>query len=341
MSTIVTNITEFRSYISVSKAFQFELLKPFVAQAQREYLLPVLGKEMLNDLIEHYQDSAGSDQALDDVLAAGQEVLCLFTFYLAIPSLQLKMNETSLHAVSDEKYKSAYQWQVADYREGYLLAGYSAIESLYDVLTQHVGTLTAWRSSDGYAMANATLLRNAREFNAYYNIGQSNITFVDLKAAMARAQDLVLRNEVGAAFYDSLIAHLTGDDDSDSDTADADMLDVAVKKLRAALAPLAVGHATELLFRTVNGALLSTRYNPNTGADVKAFDDRLHNEFAINVRKNAMRVGYEMLSVARKWLDANADSFPLYRNGPGYRADGPDERTAEQRMHNETGMMMV
>lgn len=338
---LIDKIADFRLYVLVSQGMKFEQIRQWVEQAEREYLMPCLGVATLAELQEAYDDSDGSDEAVNDVLEAAQRALALFAYYIAIPGIQVKMMETGLHALSNTEYKSAYQWQVGDYRESYLLSAYSAMERLYDLLVINTSTFPEWTSSTGYAHYSDSLLRNTREFSEVYSIGSSHITYVDLKPAIARAQDLVLRIELGEDFYNSLIDHLTGDDDSDSAAADSDMLDIAVKKLRPALAHLAIGHAKEVLFRMVNGSLLSTRYNPNSSNDVKAFDDRLHTEFVTTLRRNAMETGHQLLSVARKWLDEHAEDFPLYLNGPGYREDGVDERPIEDRMHNEGGMMMV
>jgi hypothetical protein len=333
---LIENIDDFKRWVRVQFQMNFDLLRPHLAQAQRDYLLPVLGPTLLAELNEAYTGS-DSDDALDPVLTASQEVMALFGYWLAIPALQLKMDDTGLHALSNDQYKSPYQWQVGDYRESYLLAGYSAMENLYSVLMQE--RPSGWAASDGYAQYNESLLRNSTEFNAVYRIGYSHITYVDLKPGLQRAQDLVLRKELGTEFYDSLVSYLS--EESASDSVDTDMLDIAIKKLRPALAHLAVGYSKEVLFKTVNGSLLSTRYEGNSTTDVKVIDDRLNNEFAVNVRRNAMNTGYELLSSAREWLDKNAEDFPLYLNGPGYRAEGADERPAEDRMHNTGGMMMV
>lgn len=338
---LIDNIADFKVHVLVSEGMKFKQIQQWVEQAEREYLLPCLGTATLAELQEVYDDSDSSDEGVNDVLEAAQRALCLFAYYIAIPGLQVKMMETGLHALSDDKYKSAYQWQVGDYRESYLLSAYSAMERLYDLLMQNASSFTAWTTTTGYSRYNDSLLRTPFEFSDVYSIGSSHITYVDLKPAIQRAQDLVLRTELGEDFYDSLIAHITGSDDSDSEAADSDMLDLAVKKLRPALAHLAIGHAKEVLFRMVNGSLLSTRYNANSTNDVKAFDDRLHTEFATTVRRNAMEMGHQLLSVARKWLDAHADDFPLYKEGPGYRDEGVDTRTEDDRMHNEGGMMMV
>jgi len=341
---LIDTIDTFRTHVPVALSMTYPQLRAFLGQSRQQYLKPILGVEFLNELEEYQSGSASDDSdAMDAVLLASQRVQSLFGMYLAIPVMQLKMEETGLHAISNSEYKSAYQWQVGDYREGYLMAAYSAVEELYEVLMQYRDepALTAWKTSDGYANYKTTLLRNAKEFSAALSIGGSHITYVDLRPAITRAEDLVVRKEICDAFYDQLIQHLSDEDSSESDPTDSDLLDIAIKKLRPALAQLAVAHATEVLFKTVNGALLSTRYDGNSTTDVKVIDDRLHNGFAAQTRATAYKIGRELLAVAKAWLDRNADDLPVYKDGPGYRPLGKEQLPLEDRMHNGRGMMMV
>lgn len=341
---LVNTIDIFREHVKVAVGMKLHQLVPFINQARQQYIKPILGKSFLTEVEEYFEGSASDDNAaLDAVVLAAQRAQSLFAMYLAVPVLQLKMEETGLHAVSNTEFKSAYQWQVGDYREGYLLAAYSAVEELYEVLMQYRDdvALASWKTSDGYANYKSTLLRDANEFSAVLSIGSSHITYVDLRPAITRAEDLVVRKEIGDEFYDQLIQHLNDEDSSESDPTDSDLLDIAIKKLRPALAQLAVAHATEVLFKTVNGALLSTRYDGNSSTDVKVIDDRLHNGFAAQTRATALKTGWSLLAVAKGWLDKNADDLPVYKSGTGYSPLGKEQLPIEERMHNASGMMMV
>lgn len=334
---LIDNIPDFRAHVDVASDFKWARIDMHLQQAEQEFLLPVLGSDLMALLQEHYDDSGSSDD-LDAILLQSQKALAIMGFYLAIPKLQLKQMDTGLYAVTNDEHKSPYQWQVGDYRDSYLQAGYAAIEKLYSVLMEHANSINEWVDSDGYAAYNESLLRNAAEFNQVYKIGLSRITYVDLKPAIDRAQDKYLRPTVGEAFYDSLITYLSeGDDDSASDDVDDALLNKAVKKLRKALAHLAIGEASEVNFRQVNGGLLSSRFDGNRAANEAA---RTAADIT-NLRATALRKGGELLSLAHGWLDANAASFPLYINGPGYRAAGTEERTVESRMPNAGGFFMV
>lgn len=331
----------FDKYTDVGRNFRWQRVKMFAEQATEDFLLPVLGEELLRELQDHLE-SSDEDDGLDEVLEAAQATLSLMTMYLAVPHLQVHQSDEGLHVFANDDYKSPYQWQVGDYREGWILAGYGAMEKLYRVLMKHAGQLPTWRDSDGYAGYNAGLLRTAKEFNRYYKIGSSSITFVDLKPALERAQDLVLRKVLGEAFYDSLIDWVrNGSESSDSDEVDETLMDTAVDKVRKALAHFTIGHSQEVHLRLVNGGLLSTRFDANSANQGNEIDVRLDAERASDTRDKANKRGFELLSLAQGWLDANADSFPLYKNGPGYRPGGNDERPVSARIYNAGGLFGI
>jgi hypothetical protein len=333
---LLTENDDLKQRVRLNAQMNVSAMMPMVRQAERDYLVPVLGPDLYAALKDE-ADSSSPDPGLMKVLNAAKDVSAIMGYYLYVPVGQLQMDQTGLHALSNDTFKSPYQWQVGDYREAYLLSGYAAIEHLYTVLEEVKPT--AWLNSEACSLYRRSLLRNAREFDRHYRIGYSRITYVDLKPAIERAEDKVLRPVLGDAFYDALVDHLNdANDGSSSDVALRTIMDEAVRRLQKALAPLAVAHATELLFKVVNGSLLSTRFDGNSSNSVKVSDDRLQMEFAATTRANALRVGHEMLALARGYLDRNAESIPLWKEAPGYT---PPDRVVPTRIHNAGSITMV
>ncbi len=341
---LISTIDQFKERVDVGSDFKWRRIRDYVEQAELEFLLPVLGQELIDDLDAYMQGSDDANDAYNKVIEQGQKALAITAFYLAFPTLQLKATDLGFVVQLGEGERSPYQWQVGDARDAVLMAGYAAIEKLYTILDRHKASLAQWRNSEAFTGYHDSLLRNAAEFHTFYKIGTSRITYVDLKPAIDRAQELVLRPRLGEEFYDSLIEHLregADDSSSDSDGVDDALMSAAIKKVRRALAHFTIGEAKELSFRKANGGLLSTRFDGNSSSAVNVIDERLNSEDTVNIRAVATKKGYELLSVAQGWLDRHADSFPLYKNGPAYRPAGNDERTAEDRMPSAGGLMWV
>lgn len=324
---------------SVAYAFDDDTIVPHVRRAERDFVLPVLGRELYEDLLDHYQASASGSGAdvLDDLLLKVQHALAHLAVRYAIPYLTVNVNDHGLHITQTENYRPPFQWQVGQLQNDLLDAGMSGLDDVYSYLEEHAGSLPKWTESTACTLYNDTLIRRASEFARHYPLNRAHVTFADLKAAMRRAQVLVIGNQIGQDFLDELLAHLQ-DESSSSDSGDS-LLDTAIEKLQPALAHLTIGMAEELALRRVNGALMSTRTEANASTSSSWIDTKdPNNDEMKGIRRNAMATGQDFLALAHAWLDENADDLNTYKNGPGYRAES-DQPDMSTRLHNKGGVV--
>ncbi len=334
MNTLVDTIATLRQYVPINYSFTPELMEPHLRRAERTYLVPVLGEEFLAELRDHDQGSSSSTSAvLDTAVELAQEALSHLAVRLALPYLSVQVGDAGLHITQTENYRPPYQWQVGDLAAGLHESGMAALEALYAHLERHIGApaVATWAASSARSVVNGVLIPSATEFDRYYRIGASRITYVDLVPAMRRATDLHLRPQLGTAFVDALLAHLNSEDSSS--TAGDTAMDTALEKVQAALAPLAVAEAKEVMFRYVNGGLTSTRMEPNRAQNEK----NVGPDVVQAQRRAALEVGVGLLALAHAWCDANADSLTGYTA----RTSADSLPVVEDRLHNTGGMLAM
>ncbi len=331
MSTLVADIATLRQYVPINYSFTWDLMAPHLKRAERTYLVPVLGDAFLAELVDHTTGSSSTaDPVLDEVVALVQEAESHLAVRFALPYLSVQVGDSGLHITQTDNYRPPYQWQVGDLSQGLHESGMAAIEALYAYLEGHRSeeSLDTWTSSSARSTTQDTLLPSATAFDRHYRIGESRITYVDLLPAIRRATALHLQNSLGSAFVAALLGHLN----SESSTTDAAM-DTALEKVQAALAPLAIAEAKEVVFRYVNGGLLSTRMEPNRTQHEKDANP----EVVVAQRRAALDIGMGLLAQALAWCDANADDLTGYtaRNSAG------ELPVVADRIHNTPGMTMV
>lgn len=333
---LIEDAATLKRFTRVQYAITFAQAEPWLRQAEHEYLKPALGDAFYADLVEHYETS-GSSTVLDEVLALAQRSLAMFAMKPLADVMQVSISDVGMHSVADENHKSAYQWQVNGWKQTYHLGGLSALEELLVYLDEHRDNdaLENWTGSAADTRFNDCLLRTAAEFQRELSINDSRLTFHDLKPALRRATTLDLEPVLGSDFMADLLYHI-GSEDSDSGSGEATLHDQAIALLRPALAHFAVGRASEVVFRRVNGGLMSTRYEDlvNDVAEVSPANSD-------DARRAMMSTGHALLAVAQKFLDTNASSLPNYLAGPGYRASGADTVTIEQRIPRGDNTMLL
>jgi len=346
---LIRDIATLRQHVRVNHQFDadFKQMGPLVKRVQRDYLRPVLGKPLLQKLETDFTSLAG---AYATVLSQCQEALAVLAMHAWIRVAQMSLDDTGAHVHVDENHKTPYRWQFGDVREEYLLMGLASLDELYEVLEENRDALAEWKNSAAESLYNSSILRTADDFSRWYAINDSRMTFLDLKPAIRRAEELVVKPRIGEAFYAELVAAQlpqAGSEESESDSSgDAQSVDElraqVLDKLRGALAHLAIADSKEVIWRQVNGALLSSRIDRNSEEQGSSGSSgRLTLDDVRVVRQNARDEGMGLLAQAHGFLDRNADSFPTYKDGPGYRPTGNQELGIEDRIHNTDGIVML
>lgn len=334
---LLTTSDEVSALVPLQAQFSTVLITPHLKRAQREFLRPAIGRALLTRLTDHIATEESDPATIDELLELAQEALAHRAVLLALPYLTIDISNAGLQIPQGEGYRPPYQWQVGDLSSALDAASMNAIEELYAFLEENSGEFPEWTSSDECTLYNDTLIRNAREFDEHYAIGGSRVTFLDLKPSLRSAQTLLLGNRIGSAFLADLLAHMESSDDDDT-------LDTAIDKFRPALANLAISEAKGLVFRYSNGALLSTRLNPNANTKQSVIDDRLTHEMLGTIRQKAYDQGMSFLAVALAWCNENVDDLPdSFAEGPGYVAEADNDVTTivEARLLTNDGGMML
>lgn len=337
MSALLLNTaTDVSQAVPLQAQFSNSMILPHIKRAQREFIRPAIGEAMLERLAEHMASSIDNAQD-DELLELVQEALAHRAVMLAVPFLSIDISNAGLQIAASDTFRPPYQWQVGDVTSALDAASMNAIEEVYAFLEAHAEDYGEWTDSDECTLYNDTLLRNAQEFDKHYAIGASRITFLDLKPSIRSAQTILLGNRIGKDFVDDMLAHFDASDDSPA-------LDTAIDLFRPALAHLAISSAKGLMFRYSNGALLSTRLNPNANTKQSTSDDRLTHQMLSDIRQQAYDEGMRFLAVAIAWCNANAADLPSsFTDGPAYVAPADNDPTtiAEARIITNDGGMMV
>lgn len=333
---LLTTAEEVSALVSLQAQFSTALITPHLKRAQRDFVRSAIGRDLLERLTDHIETPESNPETIDELLELVQEALAHRAVLLALPYLTIDISNAGLQIPQGEGYRPPYMWQVGDLSSALDAASMNAIEEVYTFLEEHEADFPEWVDSAECTLYNDTLIRNAREFSKHYSIADSRVTFLDLKPSIRSAQTLLLGNRIGQDFLADLLAH---QDSSDDDAA----LDTALEKFRPALAHLAISEAKGLVFRYSNGALLSTRLNPNANTKQSVSDDRLAHDMLGTIRQKAFDQGMAFIAVGLAWCNANADDLPeSFTEGPGYSAPDDDVETIvnARLISNDGGMML-
>lgn len=215
-SKIITTIDEVQKYIPVQMTSDFDVVDPFINNAERAHLKALIGKEQLLILITAYNTAGKNadvilDAEIKDAVKLSQKIVTALGYYAALPILAVKIGSSGIQVFSNTDTKQAFNWQVDDVKKSLVDLGYGAIEDLLLLMDESPDKFAAYISSDQYVSAEQFLIESAKDFNQYFNINRSRFIFQSISYLMLRIENQTVKTLYGNEFFDSLKAdNLTG-----------------------------------------------------------------------------------------------------------------------------------
>lgn len=316
---LLKTIAELKSYVALDTkgilpSFELEL-----KEAEAYFILPLLGAPLAKWLQEQYNATGfnpGDGSLAAQLLAAVQAPLARLATTDAITVHQVSLDETGVHIVSNDKVKTAFQWQSNQLRDHYRRRGFRGLDALVQWLENHHDDspeLQAWASSKAGQRHRQELFTCTADFQECENISESRLVFERLKPVRRRVQAFELRTTLGDDFLDELLEQVR----TRTLTSDNEML--LTSRVYPALASLTVGAAIPQMALSLTG--------DGIDLDVARLDDSNSKEADAGLDSllyqrgfESKRVGERYLRQLRDFLDRAASStrFATYFNSPAY-----------------------
>jgi hypothetical protein len=229
---------EIKSFLPVSTTFKYNDILPFIKQVERDYIIPVIGKEQYDDINDDYNASATptlSDEQTA-LLAKLRVPIANFAFMLWIPFGQVQMDSSGIRIVTTDNLKTAFQWQIDELKASSNRSGYSGLEDLLEFMETNKADYSLWTGSTAYTEFKKHFIKSAKEFQLHFNISSSRMTYLAMLPIMNRIEESVIKNTLGATKYAEIKAELLAGTVS---TENQDLLDIIIP----AVANLAMARA--------------------------------------------------------------------------------------------------
>jgi len=248
MSIIDTTAT-LQKYLPVTGTFKIENVLPFVDDAQTKYMRRYLGADLLkelNDFVSEATIPAWTDLEEDDVQAAlaallpyAQSAVTAFAFYLATPSLDVKITDSGFAVISNNStLVPASAERVRQFRTSIEETGFSRVESLLQFLETNKADYPTWVSSPACTLSTRNLVNSTEEFDLILDIAQSRLTFQKLRPELDNVEVLQIEPVISADYADVLREEIRTDSVSDDN-------EKVLKPLRKAVVYLTAGVAID------------------------------------------------------------------------------------------------
>ncbi len=180
MATLITSIEAIKEYVSVNRSLEWDTVKPYVKQAERKYVLPIIGS-ITYDLFSSEETLEGFSEKVYELL---REASANLAWFLYLPLANVQVTDSGISVAEGEHYKAAQWWQIRDLRRSFIDAGFTAIDEALRIMEENESSFSDWKGSEGYTVFKELFVKRTDTFNRWFHISNSRKTFLALRPYM-------------------------------------------------------------------------------------------------------------------------------------------------------------
>jgi hypothetical protein len=300
--------SKLREFADLTEAVNFVSITPTIKSVEEQYIVPLIGRELYDALNTAYQlitDETTLSAANKNLLEYCRRVIGPSVCYEFAPKADGQLSDAGFRRQETGTAKTAYQYQLNNFREAQLRASEKAQESLLMFLEENSASYPAWISGKAFATFQALFIKTGSQFDECFTSASPQRNYRSMRSKMVDVEEMQVRAAIGDDLFDALKTKAL------NQTAFTDAEEKLIFRLKKAIAYLTVAFAVPYLnvrmdaqgLTIVSGSASTSRDNENTrtNADSPAI--------SALIRQSA-EAGAAWLKKAVDYIEDHADEFP-------------------------------
>jgi hypothetical protein len=322
-----TFLTEIKEILPASVATDREKLWPFIEQAERKYILPLLEKDLYDDLQKFCNDhdnwisggSGGEDETKTlELLKLIRIAELNLAYFIGFSPLNVKISDGGFQRTGEsDAFKGLFKYQESDLKTYFETTGYNGLDDMLKYIEENIEHFPEWEESSLYSTRKAAIIKDAETFDNICFINKSRLTFLRLQRYMTEILDFEIKPLLGDE-WSSLMTELAKEDPAPKYSALVPEIQKPMAYLSCAKLIEKTGNLTDrgLFFEGKNSMSPDDSYKKPAEGD------------AILMAMGSYRsTGLQYLEALRQYLIKNSFTSQGSEEGNVYNRDNNDKKT--------------
>lgn len=310
---LLTSIEEVREWIPVAFANSISRVQESET-AEENWLLPVLGNELYQELVTAYEgDSLSNDQR--QLLRKCQAVIVPMAYVDSLPFIQTLITDNGVVAMETAETRKAFKWEYNNVVEALQKRGYNALELLILFLKKNADNFPKWSESPYNDKNGFAIIRSGADLGSVTTLLQPHRSYMLLRGLFPLVAELYLVENLGLEYYAALTQRIIDGAVEGAEIRALQLITMATVRLSLYMA--ASGEFS-VLFDANGFTLINGNIKDNTAeGKVSASDQRLE-----KFKTEMSTTGMLFLNKAVDHMNATASVtvMPEFFNSPYYTA---------------------
>ena len=303
MPTLINNTELLKAQLGgIQKSLDFKTIEPFVATAERRFIVSAIGKDFFAFLC------TTSDTKYTTIKALAIKASAWYAYFLALPHLRVVSGDLGVMMNQPARTSMAPKWAHVDLLASTSENADAALEDLLEELESisNNNAFPEWKNSEGFKQNRHLIIRNATQLTEVLPAVQNRRrTFMALRFYLKKSEDTIATAVCTEEVIEALKAKYVNTPDT---------LSAPEKKLLKLIGELIAPYS---LYRAIPALRLKVEAD---GLYVQTIDDAMKNQAPTTypavdeLRKELFNTFKEAEQALVKYLDATATEsvFPKY-----------------------------
>lgn len=319
-----TFLAEVQEILPASTATSRLKLWPFVEQAERKYILPLLGADLYADLQKFYNDhdnwlsGSGDDETKSTALLKLIQIAEInLAFYIGFDLLNVITSDAGFQRPGDQaNFKGLFKYQEENLRKYFESTGYNGLDDMLKYIEENIEHFPEWEDTTNYTIRKTAIIKDAETFDGICFINKSRLTFLRLQRFMNEIIDFEIKPLLGAEWA-TLMGELAKEDPAAKYSELLPSLQKPLAYLSCAILIEKTGNLTDrgLFFEGKNSMF------PDD-----SFKRPAEGESGIVLASSYRSTGQKYLETLRQYLVVNGFTDLGSENGNVYDRDNTDKK---------------
>lgn len=315
---IVKDAATVQKYLTVNSSVTYETLEPYIRQAERKNIKPLIGAEQYA-IFETTPET--TEKEITAAWELCQEAICYFAMYKALPALAVQVTEGGIFAATSSEAQQATDKQFKELLRSQKTQANETLDEMLKVMEAFTSKFPKWTEDASYKKYTSLLVNSTSIFNEYYNIFDSRLTFMAMKPEISIVENQFIEAPIQTDLLEALKTKQTVDER------------IKVKELlQQAIVCFTISKVVENGLFVLNAEGIHVRFDVLPYEKVNSNVNIKINDFLVRTKINKVAEGEQFLKKALAIITENLDKFEEYTE--------PEETTAKSTVHTTKGITL-
>jgi len=295
---IVRNTTTVKKYLTINSSVTFETLSPYLAQAERKSIKPLIGTAQYTLF---NIESAPTDANVKEAWELAQEAICYFGMYRALPTMAVQITEAGIFSASNSDVQQANDKQYKELLRSFKKQAHETLDEMLKVMETYPDKFGAWTADDSYKKYTSLLVNSTAIFNEHYTIFDSRQTFMAMLPEISIVESQFIKAPIQEALLTALKTKQT-----------------VVERIKAkvllqkAIVSFTISKVVENGLFVLDAQGIHVRFDVLPYEKVNSNVNLKINDFLVHTKKNKVIEGEQFLKQALEIIEENPTLFTEY-----------------------------